>query len=65
MTELRVLWAWVNARIGKAREEYGDDAGFTVLEWVAIAGVVVAAAVIIATMLVGKAKGGAAKINLQ
>lgn len=65
MTELQVLWAWVNARIGKVREEHGDDAGFTTLEWVAIAGVVIVAAIIIATILMNKAKSGANNVNVQ
>jgi hypothetical protein len=65
MTELQVLWAWVNARIGKVREEHGDDAGFTTLEWVAIAGVVIVAAIIIATILMNKAKDGANNVNVQ
>jgi hypothetical protein len=65
MTELQVLWAWVNARIGKVREEHGDDAGFTTLEWVAIAGVVIVAAIVIATILMNKAKDGANNVNVQ
>lgn len=65
MTELQMLWAWANARIGKAREEHGDDAGFTTLEWVAIAGVVIVAAIIIATLLMNKAKTGAGNVNVQ
>lgn len=65
MTELQLLWAWVNARIGKAREKHGDDAGFTTLEWVAIAGVVIVAAIIIATILMKKATDGANNVNVQ
>jgi hypothetical protein len=65
MTELQVLWAWVNARIGKVREEHGDDAGFTTLEWVAIAGVVIVAAIVVATILTNKAKSGANNVNVQ
>ena len=65
MTELQVLWAWVHARIGKIRDEHGDDAGFTTLEWVAIAGVVIVAAIIVATLLMNKAKTGAGKVNVQ
>jgi hypothetical protein len=65
MTELQVLWAWVNARIGKIRDEHGNDAGFTTLEWVAIAGVVIVAAIVVATLLMNKAKDGAGKVNTQ
>lgn len=65
MTELQVLWAWVNARIGKAREEHGEDAGFATLEWVAIAGVVIVAAIVVATILMNKAKSGANNVNVQ
>jgi hypothetical protein len=65
MTELQVLWAWVNARIGKMREEHGDDAGFTTLEWVAIAAVVIVTAIVVATILMNKAKSGANKVNVQ
>ncbi len=65
MTELQVLWAWANARIGKAREEHGNDAGFTTLEWVAITGVVIVAAIVVATILMNKAKTGANNVNVQ
>lgn len=65
MTELQVLWAWVHARVGKMREEHGEDVGFTTLEWVAIAGVVIVAAIVVATILMNKAKGGANNVNVQ
>jgi hypothetical protein len=65
MTELQMLWAWVNARVGKMREEHGEDAGFTTLEWVAIAGVVIVAAIVVATLLMNKAKNGAGNVNVQ
>jgi hypothetical protein len=65
MIELQMLWAWANARIGKIREENGDDAGFTTLEWVAIAGVVIVAAIVVATILMNKAKDGANSVNVQ
>ncbi|WP_375504652.1 hypothetical protein [uncultured Jatrophihabitans sp.] len=65
MTELQMLWAWVNVRIGKIREDSGDDAGFTTLEWVAIAGVVIVAAIVVATILMNKAKDGANSVNVQ
>ncbi|MHA3700750.1 hypothetical protein ACXR2U_01080 [Jatrophihabitans sp. YIM 134969] len=64
MLELQMLWAWVNGRIDKVRDE-GDEAGFTTLEWVAIAGVVIVAAIVVATVLMNKAKTGAGKINVQ
>ena len=65
MTELQVLWAWMQARVGKVREENDADAGFTTLEWVAIAGVVIIAAIVVATILMTKAKGGANNVNVQ
>ena len=66
MIHLQLLWAWTNARIDKIREEQGgDDAGFSTLEWVAIAGVVVVAAIVVATILMNKAKSGTNNINVQ
>lgn len=65
MIELQMLWAWANARIGKIGEENGDDAGFSTLEWVAIAGVVIVAAIVVATILMNKAKNGANSVNVQ
>ena len=65
MIQLQMLWAWTNARIDKMREESGDDAGFSTLEWVAIAGVVIVAAIVVATILMNKAKDGANNVNVQ
>jgi hypothetical protein len=65
VTELQVLWAWMSARIGKAREEHGGDAGFTTLEWVAITGVVIVVAIVVATILMDKARNGANNVNVQ
>jgi hypothetical protein len=65
MIQLQMLWAWANARIDKIREESGDDAGFSTLEWVAIAGVVIVAAIVVATILMNKAKDGANNVNVQ
>jgi hypothetical protein len=65
MIQLQMLWAWTNARIEKIREESGDDAGFSTLEWVAIAGVVIVAAIVVATILMNKAKDGANNVNVQ
>ena len=64
MLELQMLWTWMTARIEKVRDQ-GDDAGFTTLEWVAIAGVVIVAAILVATVLMNKAKSGAADVNVQ
>lgn len=64
MLELQMLSAWANARIGKIRDG-GEDAGFTTLEWVAIAGVVIVAAIVVATVLMNKAKDGANSVNVQ
>jgi hypothetical protein len=65
MIQLQMLWAWTNVRISKIREESGDDAGFSTLEWVAIAGVVIVAAIVVATILMNKAKDGANNVNVQ
>ena len=65
MIQLQMLWAWMNARIDKIHEKSGDDAGFSTLEWVAIAGVVIVAAVVVATILMNKAKDGANNVNVQ
>lgn len=65
MIQLQMLGAWTNARIDKIREEAGDDAGFSTLEWVAIAGVVIVAAIVVATILMNKAKDGANNVNVQ
>ena len=65
MIQLQMLWMWTNARISKIREESGDDAGFSTLEWVAIAGVVIVAAIVVATILMNKAKDGANNVNVQ
>lgn len=65
MIQLQMLGAWTNARIDKIRKESGDDAGFSTLEWVAIAGVVIVAAIVVATILMNKAKDGANNVNVQ
>lgn len=64
MLELQMLSAWANARIGKIRDQ-SEDAGLTTLEWVAIAGVVIVAAIVVATVLMNKAKDGANSVNVQ
>ena len=64
MTELQVLWAWLTARVAKVRDN-GDDPGFTTLEWVAIAGVVIIAAIVGANILGNKGKGGANNATVQ
>jgi hypothetical protein len=66
MIHLEMLWAWTNARIQKIREEQGgDDGGFSTLEWVAIAGVVIVAAIVVATILMNKAKSAANSVTVQ
>lgn len=70
MVELQVLWAWTAARIYTIRRHASpdggeSDGGFTTLEWVAIAGVVIVAAVTVATVLMNKAKQGANNVNVQ
>lgn len=44
MNELTVLWSYARARLDLARAERGDD-GFTVLEWLILAGVILTLAV--------------------
>lgn len=65
MIELQLVSAWVAERIGWIRAESDDDAGFSTLEWVAIAGVVIVAAIVVATILMTKAKDGANSVNVQ
>ena len=64
MTELRLLWAWVTTRIEQIRDD-DDDAGFSTLEWVALAGVILVAAIVVATVLMNKAKNAAKAVNVQ
>jgi hypothetical protein len=64
MIEMQLLWAWVNTRYAKIREQ-GDDAGFSTVEWVGLAGVVVVAAIVVATIIMNKAKVGAEHVNVQ
>ena len=63
MIELQLLCVWVRARIEVIRDD--DDAGFGTLEWVALAGVVIVAAIVVATVLMQKAKDGASRVNIQ
>lgn len=67
MIQLRLLWAWLHARLGNHRDtdDGRGDAGFTTLEWVAIAGVVIVAAIVIATILMTTAKDGANNVKVQ
>ncbi|MBN9618317.1 MAG: hypothetical protein J0H43_01055 [Actinobacteria bacterium] len=65
MIELQMLWAWAHARVAKIRDEQGEDAGFSTLEWVALAGVIIIAAIVVATILMNKAKTGAGNVNVQ
>ena len=65
LIELQMVGAWAAERIGRIRAESGDDAGFSTLEWVAIAGVVIVAAIVVATILMNKAKDGANSVNVQ
>lgn len=65
MLQLQMLWAWTNTRIAKIREQSGNDGGFSTLEWVAIAGVVIVAAIVVATILMNKAKTAANNVNVQ
>ena len=60
-----MVGAWAAERIGMIRAQAGDDAGFSTLEWVAIAGVVIVAAIVVATILMNKAKDGANSVNVQ
>ena len=65
LIELQLVGAWAAERIGRIRAESRDDAGFSTLEWVAIAGVVIVAAIVVATILMNKAKDGANSVNVQ
>lgn len=65
MIELQLLWAWATDRIDSLREKSRDEAGFATLEWVALAGVVVVVAIVVATILMDKAKNAANAVNVQ
>ena len=64
MVEIRMVYWWAVLRLRTLRDNSGD-AGFTVLEWVAGAAIVIAAAIIIATILMSKGKAKANQTNLQ
>ena len=64
MVEIRMVYWWAVLRLRTLRDNSGDD-GFTVLEWVAGAAIVIAAAIIIATILMSKGKEKANQTNLQ
>jgi hypothetical protein len=67
MIELQMARTYVRAHLDRVRADIDedDDAGFTTLEWMAIAGVVVAAAIIIAVIVMNKAKDASNNINVQ
>jgi hypothetical protein len=64
MNEIQMVIAWAAARVQIMRDN-GDDAGFSTLEWVALAGVIIIAAIAVATVLMTKAKTAAGKVNVQ
>ena len=64
MVEIRMVYWWAVLRLRTLRDNRGDD-GFTVLEWVAGAAIVIAAAIIIATILMSKGKAKANQTNQQ
>ena len=64
MVEIRMVYWWALLRLRTLRDNGRDD-GFTVLEWVAGAAIVIAAAIIIATILMSKGKAKANQTNLQ
>ena len=63
MVEIQMVYWWAVLRLRTLRD-HSDD-GFTVLEWVAGAAIVIAAAIIIATILMNKGKAKANQTNLQ
>lgn len=72
MSELQLLWAWMTAHLDSIRVRQHErhdgqdpEAGFTTLEWVAIAAVVIVAAIVVATLLMNKAKTAAGNVNVQ
>ena len=65
MTEMTMLYAWAQARLRQLRHGDSDDAGFGTLEWVALAGVIIIAAIVVATTLMNTAKDGAARVKVQ
>ena len=63
MAEIQMVYWWAVFRLRTLRDN--SDDGFTVLEWVAGAAIVIAAAIIIATILMNKGKAKANQTNLQ
>ena len=67
MIEIQMVYWWAAFRLQALRDnrdQRGDD-GFTVLEWVAGAAIVIAAAIVITTVLMNKGKSKANTTNLQ
>ncbi len=58
-----MVWLWAQLRLAQLRGS--DEDGFATLEWVAMAGIIVAAAVVIAVLLMTKAKNAASNVNVQ
>lgn len=65
MVQIQMLWAWAAGRLAKVRDEQDKDAGFTTLEWVAVAAIVLVAAIAIATVLMNRARTAADGVNVQ
>ena len=63
MVEIQMVYWWAVFRLHTLRDNRDD--GFTVLEWVAGAAIVIAAAIIIATILMSKGKAKANQTTLQ
>lgn len=65
MVELRLLYVWGVARLRTMLRQEESDGGFGALEWVVGAAIVIAAAIVIYTVLTNKGKTKANTTNLQ
>jgi hypothetical protein len=65
MAELQLLYVWGLARLRSLLRQEDRDDGFGALEWVVGAAIVIAAAIIIYTVLTNKGKTKANTVNLQ
>jgi hypothetical protein len=65
MVELQLLYVWGVARLRTLLRQQERDDGFGALEWVVGAAIVIAAAIVIYTVLTNKGKAKSNTVNLQ
>lgn len=64
MLEFQMVYWWAAARI-RAIKDNGEDSGLVALEWMAIAAIAIAAAIVIGLVMYNKGKTKANQTNLQ